>query len=275
LAHAALSDLSAGRFHYAEKLSRTGLGKAGAETGRLRVWIDRWSAQSASPTHHGHRLAASTDRFSLDLEVTPQKPPVVHGEQGISRKGGGEGQASHYYSLTRLATSGTITVEGERLAVTGMSWMDHEFGSGDLADDMVGWDWFSVQLNDRTELMLYHLRQADGRPHPASSGTFVAPDGRPQHLRLADFQVEILDRWTSPANGARYPSRWRVSLPSKGLRLELTPLLADQELVTNRSTQVTYWEGAVEAAGTARDRPLSGHGYVELTGYAERYRQKL
>ena len=272
LAHAALSDLGEGRFHYAEKVSRAGLGKAGAETGRLRVWIDRWRTEAPSAADGRQHLAAATDRFSLDLAVTPEKPPVVHGEQGVSRKGTASGQTSHYYSLTRLATSGTVTVAGKRWPVTGTSWMDHEFGSGDLGDGLVGWDWFSIQLDDRTEVMLYHLRQADGHPHPVSSGTLVLPDGQAQHLRLDDFHVDVLDQWTSRTSGARYPSRWRVAIPSRNLTLELTPLLADQELITNRSTQVTYWEGAVRATGTVRDAPVSGHGYVELTGYAEQSR---
>jgi predicted secreted hydrolase len=275
MAHAALSDLPQGRFRYAEKISRAGLGKAGAETGQLRVWIDRWITEATVLEHPRQHLKASTDGFSFDLMVTPEKPPVIHGEQGISRKGSAFGQASHYYSLTRLATSGTVTTGGKTFSATGTSWMDHEFGSGDLGYEMVGWDWFSVQLDNRTELMLYHLRRADGRPDPVSSGTLIFPDGRAHHLTLADFQVDALDRWTSRSSGARYPSRWRISIPSHGLTLELKSLLADQELITRRSTQVTYWEGAVRAWGTLRNASVAGQGYVELTGYAERFRQKF
>jgi predicted secreted hydrolase len=275
LAHAAISDLRQGRFRYAEKISRAGLGKAGAETGQLRVWIDRWITEAARPEHPQQHLKASTDDFSLDLMVTPEKPPIVHGEQGISRKGSAFGQASHYYSLTRLATSGTVATDGKTFTVTGTSWMDHEFGSGDLGNEMMGWDWFSVQLDNRTELMLYHLRRADGHPDPVSGGTLIFPDGRAHHLAHADFQVDTLDRWTSRASGARYPSRWRISIPSHGLTLELKPLLADQELITKRSTQVTYWEGTVQAVGTLQNASVAGQGYVELTGYAERFRQKF
>jgi predicted secreted hydrolase len=275
LAHAAISDLSERRFQYAEKVSRAGLGKAGAAPDRLRVWIDRWAADSAEPDDPRHHLQAAADGFSMDLMLAPEKAPVVHGEQGISLKGGGAGQASHYYSLTRLAASGAVAIGSRRFTVTGSGWMDHEFGSADLGESLIGWDWFGIQLDDRTELMLYRLRHPDGRPDPLSSGTIVLPDGRTRHLRLPDFTVDVLDRWHSPASGAEYPSRWRIAVPSERLKLEVTPLLADQELLTRRSTQVTYWEGAVAVRGNREEAPVTGQGFVELTGYAERFRQKL
>lgn len=268
LAHVALSDLDGKRFRYAEKVSRAGLGKAGAETGRLHVWIDRWSVEAAATSNAPHHLRASTGDFALDLTVSPEKPPVVHGEHGVSRKGAEPSQASHYYSFSRLATSGTLVVNGERLSVRGTSWMDHEFGSGDLGEDLVGWDWFSIQLNGGTELMLYRLRRTDGTVAPVSSGTVVLPNGHTRHLPLAETQVEVLDHWTSPASGARYPARWRVTVPGLALLLDVRPLLSDQELITSHSTQVTYWEGAVEVSGWLHETPITGHGYVELTGYA-------
>ena len=274
LAHLALSDLDRGRFRYAEKISRAGLGKAGAEPGRLRVWIDRWIAESF-PSPDRHHLKAAGEGFSIDLVVAPEKPSVPHGENGLSRKGREPGQASHYYSLTRLATTGTISVDGEAIPVDGTSWMDHEFGSGEIGADQIGWDWFSVQFDDRTELMCYRLRRADGTPDPASSGTWILRDGRARPLSSSDMSVEILDHWTSPASGAVYPSRWKITIPSVGLEITLAPLLADQELVTERSTLVTYWEGAVKVSGTVRGAPIKGQGYVELTGYAERLRQRL
>ena len=275
LAHVALSDLDQQRFRYAEKASRAGLGKAGAEAGRLRVWIDRWSAEaSASPREH-HRLLAAADEFSLDLTVTPEKPPVVHGERGMSRKGSAPAQSSHYYSFTRLATAGTLTIDGQRLSVQGTSWMDHEFGSGDLGDDLAGWDWFSVQLENRTELMLYRLRRVDGTVAPVSSGTAVLPDGRARHLSATDIQVDALDHWTSQASGGRYPGRWRVAVPMLDLSLDIRTRLSNQELTTSHSTQVTYWEGAVEVSGHLHGAPVSGQGYVELTGYAKPIRKRL
>ena len=275
LAHLALSDLDGVQFRYAEKISRAGVGKAGAETGRLHVWIDRWSVEMAASAPQAHHLRAAGDGFSLDLLATPEKPVVVHGDRGVSRKGPERHQASHYYSLTRLTTTGSVSVDGRRFAVTGSGWMDHEFGSVDLGTDLTGWDWFSVQLGDRTELMFYLLRRADGTPDPVSSGTWVSADGKATGLSLADVTIQALDRWRSPASRAAYPSRWRMTVPSRDLVLTLTPRLAGQELITDKSTHVTYWEGAVEATGTRAGVPVSGLGYVELTGYAERFRHKL
>lgn len=275
LAHFAVTDIRHGRFRYAEKVSRAGLGKAGAETGTLRVWIDRWIAETASPAHDAHHLRAASDGFAVDLILDAEKPPVIHGRQGTSRKGPGPGQASHYYSLTRLATAGVLEVDGTPYRVTGTSWMDHEFGSGDLGEDQVGWDWYSLQVDGGLEVMLYVLRRRDGTPDPASSGTLVFPEGRSQHLERTDFQVAALDHWTSPESGARYPSRWWITVPRYGLAFTLSPRLPHQELITRRSTLVTYWEGAVEVTGTRLGAPLTGQGYVELTGYAERFGPRL
>ncbi|HEX9742717.1 MAG TPA: lipocalin-like domain-containing protein [Nitrospiraceae bacterium] len=275
LAHVALSDLDQQRFRYAEKISRAGLGKAGAEAGRLRVWIDQWSVEASGSPHEHHRLQVAGGEFSLDLTVTPEKQPVVHGKRGVSRKGAHPAQTSHYYSFPRLATEGTLSVDGERLSVQGTSWMDHEFGSGDLGDDITGWDWFSVQLDNRIELMLYRLRRTDGTVAPVSSGTVIHPDGRTQHLSAADVQVETYEYWSSRTSGGRYPSRWRIAVPSLALSLDVRPLLPDQELVTSRSTRVTYWEGAVQVTGELHGAPVSGEGYVELTGYAKAMRKRL
>lgn len=275
LAHVALSDLDQQRFRFAEKISRAGLGKAGAEAGQLRVWIDRWSVEAAASPREHHRLRVTGSDFSLDLSVSPEKPLVIHGKGGVSRKGDDPVQASHYYSFPRLATSGTLTVDGRTLSVQGLSWMDHEFGSGDLGNDVTGWDWFSVQLDNRTELMLYRMRRPDGTVAPVSSGTVILPDGRTQHLSASDVEVQVQDTWSSRTSGAQYPSRWRVAVPSLALSLDLRPLLPDQELVTSRSTRVTYWEGAVGVTGDVRGTPVSGQGYVELTGYAKALRKRL
>ncbi len=275
LAHFALTDLDSGRFLYADKLSREGLGKAGADTDRLRVWIDRWSVSMEDATSERQQLQAATDEFAIDLQVISGKPPALHGHQGVSRKGASPEQASHYYSLTQLATEGQIRVGTETFAVTGLSWMDHEFGSADLGRDVVGWDWFSLQLSDSTELMWYSLRREDGSADPLSSGTLVLADGHTQPLRAEDLTIEPLAYWTSPHSQARYPQRWRITAPSLKLNLDVVSLLADQELQTARSTRVTYWEGAVSAIGQVRGAPVRGRGYVELTGYAERFTRRL
>jgi len=275
LAHFAVSDLSKSRFHYAEKMSRAGLGKAGAAPDRLHAWIDHWSAESLSATPGTQTLQAAEGDLAIELTVSPEKPLVLHGTGGVSRKGAGVGQASHYYSFTRLATTGKLTVGNESFDVTGTSWMDHEFGSADLDKDLIGWDWFSLQLDDQRELMLYRLRRTDGSADPASSGTVIDRDGRGHHLLLGDFTLEPTSYWTSQTSHARYPQRWRLTIPSQQLSLELVPLMADQELSTKRSTQVTYWEGAIETTGMAQGKPIHGQGYMELTGYAERVPNKL
>ena len=272
LAHVSLSDLDGGRFHYGEKISREGLGKAGAESGHLHVWIDQWSVEAQETTH---RLQAAHGNFSIDLTVAPLKLPTIHGHDGISRKGEEKGQASHYYSLTRLATQGHLSLNNETFDVEGTSWMDHEFGSSDLGEDVVGWDWFSLQLKDGRDLMLYQLRRGDGSADGASSGTIIEAGGKATFLSSAEFSIKPLSSWTSPTSKARYPARWRLTCPSIHLDVEIAPLLADQELVTRRSTQVTYWEGAVQARGPATNPTVMGQGYVELTGYAERFSKQL
>ena len=275
LAHLALTDLDAGRFYYADKVSREGLGKAGADTDRLHVWVDRWSLLSNDPAASRHQLQAATDSVAINLTVIPKKPPVIHGHDGLSRKGADPGQASHYYSLTHLATEGQIRVGTETFAVTGLSWMDHEFGSADLGLNVVGWDWFSLQLSDSTELMWYSLRRADGSSDPVSSGTLVLADGRAHALDAQDLNIEPLAHWTSPRSNGRYPQRWRLTSATMGLDVTVESLLADQELDTARSTGVTYWEGAVSVSGQVRGAPVTGRGYVEMTGYAERFTPKL
>jgi predicted secreted hydrolase len=254
-------------------MSRAGLGKAGAASDRLNVWIDRWSAESPLAAPGTQILQAAEGDLAIHLTVSPEKPLVVHGTGGVSRKG--SVAASHYYSFTRLATTGTLSVGGERFDVTGNSWMDHEFSSAELGKDLVGWDWFCLQLDDQRELMLYRLRRTDGSADPVSSGTLIDRDGRGHHLTVSEFTLEPISYWTSQTSHARYPQRWHLTIPSQQLSFDLVPLMADQELSTTRSTQVTYWEGAIEATGSIQGRTAHGQGYMELTGYAERIPNKL
>jgi predicted secreted hydrolase len=267
LAHAAVSDPAAGRFRYADRLSRAALGMAGAsrEGDGVRVVLWDWSADIHPRTH---RLKAAGDDFRLDLTLVPAKAPVAHGDRGYSPKGPSPEQASCYYSFTRLETTGRLEVGGEVWQVSGLSWMDHEFSSAPLASGLVGWDWFSLQLSDGSELMLYLLRQADGGFSPSSGGTFVAPDGDVRRLLAADVVVTPLATWKSPASGALYPARWRVQVAPLELDLTVTPSMAAQELETPETTRVTYWEGSVDAAGRVGRKPAAGRGFVELTGYA-------
>ena len=198
------------------------------------------------------------------------RPPLLHGRSaGLSEKGPATGQASYYYSQTRLQTEGTIRrADGTSSKVRGTSWFDHEFGSQQMAADQVGWDWFSVPLDDGTDLMLYVIRKRDGSIEPKSSGTLRLADGRRIHLKKGDFEVDVRRRWKSEKSGGEYPSEWQIRVPGHGVDLRVRPLLADQELRTRATTGVNYWEGLCEFEGKSGTRSVRGHGYVELVGYA-------
>jgi predicted secreted hydrolase len=266
LAHFTLTDVGAGTFRYAERVSRAGPGLAGAEEGGLRAWVLDWSAVADGDTF---ALTARDGAVEIRLSLRPRRPAVLHGDGGLSLKGSAAGQASWYASIPDLETSGTLRAgDGGEIPVQGASWFDHEFGSGQLAEDLAGWDWFGLRLSDGSALMVYRLRRRDGAAAPASSGTFVGADGTVRHLVRDEATTEPLAQWRSPRSGAAYPSRWRLRVPAAGIALELFPLLADQELQTGRSTGVTYWEGAVAGSGTAGGTPVAVEGYAELTGYA-------
>ncbi len=264
-AHLAVSDLNQGIFTFREKAQRGAMGLAGAEADRLKVWVDDWRLEGKGDEHH---LQAKSDGLALNLILTPLKPPVLHGEAGYSRKAAAAEVASHYYSITRLATRGQLTLGDRTLEVTGTSWFDREFSTAHLAGNQVGWDWFSLQLGDGAELMLYVMRLKDGGLDPASAGTLVDPQGRARHLKLADFQIQVTGTWKSPHSGATYPAGWRITLPEAGYTISLQPTLADQELRTGGQSQIIYWEGQVSVQGTSNQQPITGQGYVELTGYA-------
>jgi predicted secreted hydrolase len=267
MAHFALSDIDRKEFFFRERISRGFGGKAGAETDRYLVWNEDWKARLEGNVHV---IEASDPRHAVRLRLSMVKPPVLHGLNGLSRKGKGEGRASYYYSLTRMKTEGEITTGGRTQQVRGLSWMDHEFGSDQLGETQVGWDWFSIQLENGTELMLYLIRHKDGSVDPYSSGTLVRPDGTTRHLLLSDFQITVLERWNSPKSSATYPMKWKVAIPTEELELNILPHFPNQELITNRSTRVTYWEGAVRIDGSMRNKPVGGSGYVEMTGYGGR-----
>jgi predicted secreted hydrolase len=263
MAHFALTDVGGERYHAFERFSRGAAGLAGAEAAPYSVWLEDWHVEAVGPA--GYHLYAEQDGVAIDLQLTEVKPPVLQGDQGYSPKGPDPGDASYYYSLTQLASTGTISVANASFAVDGSSWMDHEFSTSALAPDQVGWDWFSIQLDNGSELMVFQLRRSDGSVDPFSSGTLIAPDGSTQSLSREDFQIVATGNWESPHTGARYPAAWRVSVPTAGLALNITPYLADQEL----NVSYAYWEGAVRVNGTRAGAPVTGQGYVELTGYAQ------
>ncbi|MBV9439141.1 MAG: carotenoid 1,2-hydratase, partial [Candidatus Eremiobacteraeota bacterium] len=259
--HLALTDERGRRFAYDERFAREALGMGHASDRALEVVADDWTLRGSET----FRMRAASSAFALDLVQRSRKPPAVHGFAGVSLKGPCPTCASHYYSMTRLATSGTLTYDGERLRVEGQSWMDHEFGSGQLERDEPGWDWFSIQLDDGRELMDYRLRRDDGTLTRESSGSLIARNGSVHHLALTDMVVAALGTWKSPHTAAVYPSGWRVRVPSARLDLTLTPVLRDQELA-DTAGGISYWEGAVDVADSVTQKRL-GEGYVELTGY--------
>lgn len=264
-AHFALSDLKARKFFYWQRMNRTVLGRAGSRTDRYRVWVGDWSAQLQGGAHV---LRATAPGGGIRLTLRPRKGPVLNGEGGLSRKGAGPGRTSYYYSLTRLEAGGTLRVGRDVFPVTGQAWMDHEFGSDQLGPDQAGWDWFGLQLDDGTELMIYRIRRRDGKIDPFSSGTRVLADGTYRHLPRSAFTVTPTGHWRSPHSGAVYPSGWTLSLPREGMELHVEPDFPDQELDTTKTTGVIYWEGSVRVSGVRRGKPVRGRGYVELTGYA-------
>lgn len=268
LGHAALSDLSSGRFYHSREVARDAIGMAGIETvqGRTVVSLKKWSAEIGP---HGHRLLADTGEFEIDLHLTPQKPPVLHGDQGYSRKGTGPDRASCYYSFTRLSAEGIVTVAETAFPVEGAAWMDHEFSTAPLEKSLSGWDWLSLQLSDGTEVMIYLLRRPDGSFHPASSGTFVDREGGSRHLAMADVGIKSVATWKSPHSGAVYPSRWQIDIAPLSLRLDIASAMPDQEMTDGGgASSVIYWEGSVSVSGRRAGVPLTGAGYAELTGYA-------
>ncbi|HYH06659.1 MAG TPA: lipocalin-like domain-containing protein [Thermoanaerobaculia bacterium] len=265
-AHFAVTDLGAKKFRYYEKLNRASPFTAGAAEGRLDVFNEGW--RLAQTSDGGWRLIAAESADAIDLTLRSRKPPAIHGQDGISIKAMGEGFASHYYSMTRLDAAGTIN--GER--ATGQAWMDHEFGSSALRENQQGWDWFSIQLDNDSEVMLYIIRKTDGTPDVTSSGSLITSDGRVIHVKREQMRITPLAQWTSKASGATYPMGWKVELPRFGVTLTVQPLMREQELMTQGSTQVTYWEGAVDVTGSFAGVAVRGEGYVEMTGYEKAFR---
>lgn len=266
LAHFAVTDIDAKKFRYYEKLNRASRFTANATTGSLGVFNESWRAYTMPDG--AWRVTAGEGGDAIDLVMRSRKPPAVHGTGGISVKAQGVGFASHYYSMTRLEVSGSVSLRGRpRETCRGLAWMDHEFGSSVLRENQQGWDWFSIQLNDDTELMLYQIRRSDGSADTSSSGSLVTSDGTVIHIRHDQLRVEAMAKWKSPRSGAVYPMGWKVSVPSLRVALQVEPVMENQELITAGSTGVTYWEGAVDVQGSSGNVAVKGAGYVEMTGY--------
>ena len=261
--HFTITDLSAGEFHFSQSLKRGAFGEAGFADDHRLAWLGDWSLELAAD---GAFLARATDGArSLSLRLESSKPWAVHGEGGISRKAEEDGHASHYYSATRMRSAGTLRIGGKDVAVEGESWFDHEWATNQLGRGQVGWDWFSVQLDDGSELMIYQLRRNDGTVDRASSGSWISADGAVRHLRKDDIELTPQRFWKSPKTGGNYPLAWSVKVPSLKLELNVSTPLDAQELVLK---PVVYWEGLIDIAGSREGRTVKGHGYLELTGYS-------
>jgi predicted secreted hydrolase len=263
-AHLAITDVAAGAHLFAERWSRGAGELAGARGTPFAVWLEGWRVESTRSDGRAVRLVARDGPILLDLELESRKPLVRHGDRGLSPKSGEPGNASHYIGYTRLSARGRLAVDGAAVPVSGSAWFDHEWSTSALGAGAVGWDWFSLQLEDDRELMYFQIRREDGGIEPVSGGTLVDDTGGTRRLPAAAISLAVLDRWTSPETGTTYPSRWRLRVPGEGLELVVEPWIPAQEM----RTSFVYWEGAVRVSGTRAGRPLRGHGYVELTGYA-------
>ena len=275
MGHFAVTDVEGGGFHEAERFTRAANGLAGGQAVPLRIWLDDWSLSGGGGSAEADpeagpvfplRVRAREESVAVDLALVPATPHVLQGDRGLSQKGPEPGNASFYYSFTRLRAEGTVEVDGRVHRVTGLAWLDREWSTSALSEGQEGWDWFALQLSDGRDLMVYRLRGPEGSTDPLSQGVVVTPDGASRHLSRDDFRVTPTDTWTSPLDGTTYPSGWEVEVPGEGLRLRITPVLRDQEL----NVAVRYWEGAVDV--TEMDpgpgpRGVTGRGYVELTGY--------
>ncbi|MEO1589754.1 MAG: lipocalin-like domain-containing protein [Cyanobacteria bacterium J06632_22] len=261
--HFTISDIENEKFYPHERFSRGADGLAGAQADAYRVWLEDWSAEQVAPGQV--HLVADAGDVALDLTLTATQPPVLQGDRGYSPKSDEPGNASYYYSVVQQQTQGTVTIDGTTIPVTGNSWKDHEYSTSALKEGTVGWDWFSLQLDDGAALMLFALRNAAETGLNIADGKYVAADGGETRILPGDCLVTVGDTWTSPTSGAVYPAQWRIEIPKIDLRLEGQPLMANQELNVSN----IYWEGATTFTGQLADTPVKAKGYIEMTGYTD------
>jgi predicted secreted hydrolase len=258
-AHFAVTDVSSDKFYFDSRVSRGAYGEAGFGDGKRLAWIDNWELDFDG----GFQLKAATKDYAVQLELTPEKPAALQGEEGLSQKADGQGHASYYYSITRLRTSGTVTIGDKNYVIGGSSWFDREWATNQLTPQQAGWNWFAIQLSDGSDIMLYQMRLKDGRIDSHSNGKWIAADGSTTNLAVDDFQLVPAKFWESPANKANYPIEWRLNIPKLDLELEVVPPVKNQEL----ELSVVYWEGCIRLKGRRAGKPVDGVGYMELTGY--------
>ncbi|MBT4526448.1 MAG: carotenoid 1,2-hydratase [Deltaproteobacteria bacterium] len=256
MAHIAVTDVVNDKFYSFSKMTRGSAGLAGAKIKPFRVWIENWEITG----EYNHPiLKASTRDFTIDIQLNSLKPIVLNGNRGLSQKSQGIGNASYYYSIPRFKTKGELTIKKRKINVSGESWLDREWSTSSLGKEEVGWDWFSIQLEDSREVMLYKIRKKDGQASTLSSGTYIKAGGASVHLTKSDFTLEVLDYWQSAATSIKYPSKWRIKIPKFQIDLVVTPKINNQE----HQLQFIYWEGTAKVVGDN----IQGNAYVELVGY--------
>jgi predicted secreted hydrolase len=270
MAHFTMTDVAGEQFYHAERFSRDSAGLAGSQIDPVyKVWLENWQVEALDPQAQRTRITTRTDEVALDVTLEQVKRPALQGENGLSPKGPEPGNASYYYSLSRLLTEGIVAIGDETFEVTGNTWKDHEFSTRALPENALGWDWFGLIFDDGREMTIGRIRLADGSDRTYggtnSSALLIEGDGTERYVPAENFHMEELGTWESPHSGAVYPSGWRITITDTGtgevMNFTLTPLLEDQELYGNG---IVYWEGAVRIDGD-----VTGYGYAELTGYVD------
>lgn len=266
MGHFAITDIATGEHVASERLQRGALGLAGVEQDPIRGWIDDWSFRALPQAGDGLfplRLRAATPDGAVDLTLRSRKPRVLQGEAGYSPKSNEPGNASRYYSYTRLAAEGRVRTSGSWRSVEGSAWLDREWSTSALAEDQAGWDWFALQLEDGRDVMVYRLRRKAGGADPASYGVVVDSAGETVKLGAGEFELTPRRYWTDPASGTRYPVAWRVRIPSHGIDARVEARVDDQLM----DVGFRYWEGSVRVVAGTQGGSVRGVGYLEMTGY--------
>ncbi len=261
MAHFTVSDIAGGDFYHDMRYARGGAGLAGAVVDpRYRVWLEDWQILAQNDDATKTSISAASEEYAIAIQLKQVKPPALQGDEGLSPKSAEIGNASYYYSLSRLHTEGSISISDDTFDVAGVSWMDHEFSTSTLGADAQGWDWFGLIFDDETEMMVGQIRLTDGGIEPVFGGLLIYADGSTRRLRSDDINISVTDTWRSPHSNADYPAGWDIEIDGDGdFRIVVAPLQADQEL---HGTDIVYWEGAVVISGDK-----TGYGYAELTGY--------
>ena len=272
MGHFALTDIDNNKFYSTERFSRDSLNLAGTNLKpKYKTWLNNWTIKSdltAQKDIFPVLLDFDAKDYAIKLKLMPSKPITLQGDGGLSQKSYGEGNASYYYSITKLETIGEVSIrnknsEPKTYEVSGNSWLDREWSSSSLSKDQIGWDWFALQLDNNVEIMYYQLRQDDGTASPYSRGTIVDAQGEKFDFNLNDVKLKVLDTFKSPYNGSVYPIAWQFKIPKIKVDIKIRPYVRNQE----HNNSYPYYEGAVEVQGKFADKSIRGKGYLELVGY--------